>query len=198
MKGLQNKPPTQEFYHAGTVPPSFEILRSATAYIYTYEICQEKCIIQILVKCILILLWSCGLYNIRYRYKLNQVNVTNLRISERVFTLSSGTHCMESTCSASFLKTWISISVFPISISVSCVLYKLCDNILLYISYQIYILKTLTMKVFWIMQCIKLYILFNFTVLCVYAFFMLNKCTFYLWHKIIYSTSSLKKKPYVA
>ena len=37
---------------------------------------KEKRIIQILLKCIMIWLWSCGLYNIPYGYRLNQVNVT--------------------------------------------------------------------------------------------------------------------------
>ena len=159
MQGLQNKPPDLGILPRWDCAPQCWNSWICHCIIYTYEICQEICIIHILVKCILIWLWSCSLYNIRCRYKLNQVNVTNLRISKRVFSLSSGTHCMESTCNASFLRTWISISVFPISISVSCVLYKLFDNILLYISYQIYILKTLTMKLFWIMQCIRLYFL---------------------------------------
>ena len=47
-------------------------------YIYIFEICDEKTHISNTDPCksIVIWLWSCGLYNIPYGYKLSQVNVT--------------------------------------------------------------------------------------------------------------------------
>ena len=121
---------------------------------------KKKLIIQILLKCIVIWLWSCGLYNIPYGYKLNQVNFTCRSLNRLSLSQVKHTAWIVPVHSASFLRTWISISVFPISISVNCVLYKLCDYILLYILYQIYILNTFTMIVYWIMQCIRLYFLY--------------------------------------
>ena len=133
----------------------------------------------------MIWLWSCGLYNIPYGYKLNQVNVTC-----RTLNMLSLDQVKQTTWILPVVLHF-SEHEFELVLFWSQPRSIVCFTNYVIIYYYIFYIR----YIFWThLQwkysglCSVLDYIFILILLCMcLCLFMLNKCTFYLWHKIIYS-----------